>query len=401
MGTATEIAQFFDHLVDLIPAKHYYADEQDRLDLVHMKKAARIAAKQELKEKYKQNKRAKLDPEAPSTTLEVQRAKLHGDKGKAGQESEGSDDDNDSDEEDEDEAGPSASDGDDDHAVNRQAFGSLNLSGGSVSREELKEKLRKKIEAVRQQRKQKDKAEVAQKAKEWKKKTLEDNARKKQQQQQQQEQQAKQQRKQAEDKKRKHADMESGAAAGKQQSKQQQQQQGGNANGAAETFAFPRIEVGESGRAHGGPKGKKPTKEELLKAAEAKQKAMAELAASQEGKVKVQQEAWKSALSRAGGERVLDDPKLLRKSLKKESKRKAKSAAAWQERRDHQQEEQAARQNKRKENIQARVQGKLEKKKAKREAKLLRAGFEGRKSGFIGDKGGGKGAAPAGKAGKS
>lgn len=43
-------------------------------------------------------------------------------------------------------------------------------------------------------------------------------------------------------------------------------------------------------------------------------------------------EAWKSALARAQGERVLDDPKLLRRSLKKETKQKAKSRDAWQER---------------------------------------------------------------------
>ena len=45
-------------------------------------------------------------------------------------------------------------------------------------------------------------------------------------------------------------------------------------------------------------------------------------------------------------------------------------------------------------NLQARITGKVEKKKAKREKKLLRAGFEGRKEGFIG---GGKNKGPEGK----
>ena len=40
-------------------------------------------------------------------------------------------------------------------------------------------------------------------------------------------------------------------------------------------------------------------------------------------------------------------------------------------------------------NLTARVQGKVQKKKERREKKLLRAGFEGRKQGFIGGGGGG------------
>lgn len=44
---------------------------------------------------------------------------------------------------------------------------------------------------------------------------------------------------------------------------------------------------------------------------------------------KAQQGAWKSALARAGGEKVLDDPKLLRRSLKRESKQREKQGKAW------------------------------------------------------------------------
>lgn len=61
---------------------------------------------------------------------------------------------------------------------------------------------------------------------------------------------------------------------------------------------------------------------------------------------KVTHEAWKSAMMRASGEKVLDDPKLLRKSLKKEQKRKEKSAKGWQERTQKQQEQVQARQTK-------------------------------------------------------
>ena len=58
----------------------------------------------------------------------------------------------------------------------------------------------------------------------------------------------------------------------------------------------------------------------------------------------VRQEAWKSALSRAGGERVLDDPKLLRRSLKKEAKVREKHTKGWKERNHNQKQEQDKRQ---------------------------------------------------------
>lgn len=80
---------------------------------------------------------------------------------------------------------------------------------------------------------------------------------------------------------------------------------------------------------------------------------------------------------------VLDDPKLLRRTLKREAKKREKSGKAWQERRDQQQEAVQARQAKRTDNLAARRQTKADNKKAKREKKLLRPGFEGRKEGFV------------------
>jgi isoaspartyl peptidase/L-asparaginase-like protein (Ntn-hydrolase superfamily) len=60
----------------------------------------------------------------------------------------------------------------------------------------------------------------------------------------------------------------------------------------------------------------------------------------------LRQDAWRNALARAQGEKVLDDPKLLRKSIKKEEKQKVKSAKAWQERTAQQEQRQKAKQNK-------------------------------------------------------
>lgn len=106
-------ARFFDHLVDLIPARFYSDDADQKVNLFSLKKAERQKVKQDFKLQYKVNKRSKLDPDAPATTLEQQ---------KAAAASKG----------DEEGAGPSGH--------------SLNLSGSKLTREQLKERLQQKIE---------------------------------------------------------------------------------------------------------------------------------------------------------------------------------------------------------------------------------------------------------------
>lgn len=56
--------------------------------------------------------------------------------------------------------------------------------------------------------------------------------------------------------------------------------------------------------------------------------------------------AWQAALSRARGEKVLDDPKLLRRSIKRDKSKKAASAKKWGERLGAQAEAKQARQDK-------------------------------------------------------
>eukprot|EP00198_Chlamydomonas_reinhardtii_P012362 XP_001701699.1 predicted protein [Chlamydomonas reinhardtii] len=146
--------------------------------------------------------------------------------------------------------------------------------------------------------------------------------------------------------------------------------------------AATTLELQRRGRK--GPAGaKRPPKAVLLKKAEQQRAELEALAGTEEGKAKAQQAAFKAALARAAGEKVLDDPKLLRRTLKREAKKREKSGKAWQERRDQQQEAVQARQAKRTDNLAARRQTKADNKKAKREKKLLRPGFEGRKEGFV------------------
>eukprot|EP00955_Chlamydomonas_euryale_P016389 175239-Chlamydomonas_euryale.AAC.1 len=89
----------------------------------------------------------------------------------------------------------------------------------------------------------------------------------------------------------------------------------------------PELQVNDrqpGSKARGLPK--KQSKAELLKAAEAKAKAAA---AADAGGGDVDGDAWRAAAARASGQRVLDDPKLLRKSLKKEAKLKEKRTKVW------------------------------------------------------------------------
>ncbi|KAJ9519430.1 hypothetical protein QJQ45_023071 [Haematococcus lacustris] len=361
------LSRFFDHLVDLVPAKFYHGDSENLVNLRTMKKAARAAAKQDFKAAAKENKRVKLDPDAPATALEMQKAHV---KPLLAQEPS---------------SAPSTS----------AAQPRVNL-GGSMSREELKAKLHKKIESIQQQRSATDKQAVAQAAKQWRDSTLANNAKHKQQQQQG-----------LSGNKRKGHDASTGgmtgdacpssdatevlqppgkiaaaprdpaskAAGGKATARAAAKAAASSVDkedeGASHDFQFAKLEF--EGRKPVTAAGRKPklSKEQLLLAAEAKAKAKVEGPATEEDKVKVIQDAWQTALMRAANEKVLDDPKLLRKSLKKDAKRKEKSARQWQERRDHQAEQSERKQNKRKEALQLRTEKKIGNKREKREKKLL------------------------------
>ena len=67
------ISQFFDQLVDMVPAKHYVDDgREDVGSLKYLKKSAKLEAKQQRKEAAKKRKRENLDPDKTQSTLEAQ-----------------------------------------------------------------------------------------------------------------------------------------------------------------------------------------------------------------------------------------------------------------------------------------------------------------------------------------
>eukprot|EP00581_Thalassiosira_minuscula_P028954 CAMPEP_0183757484 /NCGR_PEP_ID=MMETSP0739-20130205/5784_1 /TAXON_ID=385413 /ORGANISM="Thalassiosira miniscula, Strain CCMP1093" /LENGTH=463 /DNA_ID=CAMNT_0025994945 /DNA_START=112 /DNA_END=1503 /DNA_ORIENTATION=- len=178
------------------------------------------------------------------------------------------------------------------------------------------------------------------------------------------------------------------------------------------------------------PGKKKKSLEKLLADAERKQARLRELKESgaEEDKEKAKNIEWGEALKVAGGANVrkANDPKLLKKALKRKAKKKAASAKAWNVRLDQAKDAADKRQQIRSHNLESRKLGGAvganlsskriveqegkddeggdgEKKKEKRRrlgphssAGMNRAGFEGKKSGFINGEGtaasaGGKG----------
>ncbi|KAF6254094.1 surfeit locus protein 6-domain-containing protein [Scenedesmus sp. NREL 46B-D3] len=367
-STSSGHCRFFDYLADLVDPKFYHADDREHINPKYMKHAERTATKRAFKEQYKQNKRAKLDPDAVKTTTQLHKKQAQ-------------------------EAAERQAAGE--PAGGLAGLGTLHLSaGGQPSREELLHRLHAKMElclpparlragpqrAGAGEGRDKQAKGAADNAKQWRQEQLGRKLKGKQQQQPGQKQQQQQQQQQPAAGRCAETGKGRAAAAGQQQQQQQQ--------GAGLAFNKLQLDTGRPGTGRKGGKGKQ-TKAEALKAAEDKQARLAD-ATARHDKEAIAAEAWRAALARASGERVLDDPKLLRRSLKREAQDKQRKAKRWAERNSAQQEQQKARQDKRKDNLAARSTAKLEKKKERRDKKLLRAGFEGRKSGFINaPKGGG------------
>jgi hypothetical protein len=119
---AAGFSAFFNRLVDLIPQKYYRNDADERVDLQHMKKAERLAAKQDFKAKHKQNKKAKLAGQ--------EGAEKGGSDGGAASDEEGA-------------AGPASSSGKQGEA--HAPLLNITSASASLSRPELQEKLQQKL----------------------------------------------------------------------------------------------------------------------------------------------------------------------------------------------------------------------------------------------------------------
>lgn len=64
--------RFFNQLADLVDPRYYHAEEREPHNPKFMKRDAAAAAKQAFKEARKANKLARLDPDGPKTTTQLQ-----------------------------------------------------------------------------------------------------------------------------------------------------------------------------------------------------------------------------------------------------------------------------------------------------------------------------------------
>lgn len=105
-----------------------------------------------------------------------------------------------------------------------------------------------------------------------------------------------------------------------------------------------------------GKKKKKKDLKQLLTIAEKKETKLRELEETDSAKaVETKQKmSWENALHKAGGEKVRDDPKLLKKSIKRKEKAKGKSAKEWDERVQSVEKKKEERQEKRRKNLKER-----------------------------------------------
>lgn len=334
---------FFDHLVELVPAKFYIPKEDQEKNWHYgMSKAERAAAKRETKENLKKARRDRLDPDKFTSTLKLLQQQENTVRSE--------------DLEEKDEAG---------HAAHNKLRGKESRAS---TYEELRERLHKRIEMLRTKRNADAAADAAKKARNWQNEKKLDSQKRK--------------RKNASARENAEAKLEMPAVKRKKHAS-------GKLEGAdrkeglseAPTFEFGRVKMGLDSSSMNGKKRKhKESKEQLLVKATKLQQDVQDPEKGQELALK---HSWSVAVSRASGEKVFDDPSLLKRSIKKEKHQRQRSSKKWLDRKETVNKAAEEKQQNRLEHIKERKQQKKDRKIAKREKKLLRPGFEGRKQGFI------------------
>jgi len=404
LDKVTAHSRFFDSLVEQIPAKYYLPSERDDDDLNSFgrfgqkKPSEKAEKKKRMKTTAMENKRAKLDPRLVSTNEEKQKKLERKRKGEDEEEEEESEDDenearrlnNASEEEsgsssDEDEDEDDEEEEEDEKVAKKKKtndnnsgmFKDMIIDASTPSKEEkserleaLRKRLEKKIQDSREKRKASEHEKKVKDAKDWR----------------EQREKMKLEKKEREKRMKKIADAKKREALrNSSNGKKKGDETDDNREEPKMNLAFGNVDVDEVPSSRFNGKKKKETKRDLLSKALQREKDLADAGGDQtkEGKRVAEKHAWEASLKRARGEKVLDDPKLLRKSVKREEKKKQKSKEKWSERTKTVQDQQNAKKKKRKENIKAKADEKIEKNIDRREKKRNRPGFEGRSKGMI------------------
>ncbi|XP_021749535.1 surfeit locus protein 6-like [Chenopodium quinoa] len=329
-------ASFFDKLVELIPAKFYLPTNDDEKPWFQgLSKAAKAEAKLKSIENTKKSRRDRLDPEKSSkSTLDLLKESLESKKSVK----------KDSDDEEDDDGGGGGGGG----------FNMRNLDDDkrSVTYEELRQRLHRRIEELRAsrgdgsgegKRRKAERREMKDGRKRWRDDEREENI-------------------EVKEKKENERDIEKEVSE------------------AAKGIEFGKVKLAASSDDVSKKKKRRLSKEKELQRAQKLEEAMKD---PEKGGELAKQHSWKSAMERTMGNKVHDDPKLLKKSLQKDKKKHAKSVEKWKQRIETTEKMKRGKQDKRNENIKAKKDKKKQSKIDKREKKLMRPGFEGRKEGFV------------------
>ncbi|KAK9281048.1 hypothetical protein L1049_003940 [Liquidambar formosana] len=324
---------FFDKLIELIPARFYLpTDDEEKPWFQGLSKAQKASAKQEARENIKKARRDRLDPEkASTTTLDLLKQSLENEKSNADK---------------------LDSEGDDEEVeINPMIAGMEADDNRSVTYEELRQRLRRRIEELRSGRNSGGSDQQKMRNLKTDKREIEQKKRK---------------RNIGSEEEKKPRDSNSLAKVEKDVSE------------ASKELAFSYVKLGNAEE-----RGKKKRKLSRLEELERAKKLQEAKNDPEKGEIISKKHSWKAATSRAAGIKIHDDPKLLKQSIHKEKKRHHKNVGKWKERIETQENKKAEKQKKRSENISGRIEKKKMRRIAKREKKLMRPGFEGRKEGFI------------------
>ncbi|KAF3511025.1 hypothetical protein F2Q69_00000223 [Brassica cretica] len=276
---AHQHAEFFDKLIELIPARFYLPDETEKKWFPGLSKAQKARAKRKTTENLKKARRDRLDPEKSSlTTLDLLKQKMEKEKKLSHVVADDGGDDDDSEEE------------ETDHKKART---------DSVTYEELRQRLHRKIDELKGGRGGSDRPRSHEK-----RKKIVPNKRK-----------------------RESSSVEESNAADKGKGKLDVEE-------AAKDLTFGYVKIDDD-EEH----GKDKKKRRLSKSRELERALKLEAAKKdpEKGEVIAKKHSWQAATSRAAGIKVHDDPKLLKQSIHKEKKRHEKNAEKWKERVEGQQ----------------------------------------------------------------
>ncbi|KAL6042605.1 Ribosomal RNA-processing protein 14 [Balamuthia mandrillaris] len=372
---------FFTNMLATIPAKWYFSpeDQEQKSKFIPKRQKDGPGPKQALKEASKKARKAKLNPQNNKTVPQILQEKQNEEKeteseksvtgqkrkrdsltnGKA-EEGEHDEEEDGVEEEGENdgEKAEESDDGDDvDSGFLGKDLGENGLSsdhaanGGRVtSLDGLHERLHAKIKALRAQRNADDKQKQTPRG------AKPPPAKK---------QKKKQQKPTKEEKQQQNKPKQSGTATKRPN---------------AET---PNLQFGTFDFSSGAPT---PTYLLKQKKRQSKKVLLKKLEASSGPKDEAQRldEAWQKTMLKAKGEKVLDNAKLLKKSIKREESKKKKSKKAWDARKKEEKKQQAAKQKKRNDNIAEYLEKKKARRmKGKKKAATKRPGFEGSKKSFI------------------